>query len=194
MSHREDFADADWSKMERHQRERTALAESWMGLTHMRGGQTVVDIGSGPGWFVRLYARRVAPDGWVYAVEASPKAVAYLRRTLEEEGIHNVQIVAKDAQQPLQEVPLADIVTITDVLHHLDHPEQFLRNVRERLRPDGKLLIAEFSPQGSGSLGPPLSERLDLEQVTVLLEATGFQWFIQQQQAFEHYCLLAQPR
>lgn len=193
MSHRDDFAEADWLQMERHQRERTALGESWMTLTQMHEGQTVVDIGSGPGWFVRLYARRVAPTGWVYAVEASPKAVAYLRNALEEEGIHNVRIVPKDAQQTLQELPLADIITITDVLHHLDQPAQLLRNVRKRLRPNGKLLIAEFSPQGSGALGPPLSERLDLGQVTALLEASGFQWLIQQQQTFEHYCLLAQP-
>src|SRR5436305_920487 len=53
-------------------------------------GQTVCDIGTGPGYFALRAARRVGAQGRVFAVDVEPRILDALRAHLEKAGLRNV--------------------------------------------------------------------------------------------------------
>jgi ubiquinone/menaquinone biosynthesis C-methylase UbiE len=68
------------------------------------------------------------------------------RANLDRAGIANAQVRLGD----IQHLPFArnsfDVVTIHQVLHYLDDPEQAIAEAARVLRPGGRLLIVDFAP------------------------------------------------
>jgi ubiquinone/menaquinone biosynthesis C-methylase UbiE len=60
-------------------------------------GQTVLEVGCGPGFFTVPAARIVGDGGRVYALDINPLAVDKMRRKVSEAGAHNVETVLADA-------------------------------------------------------------------------------------------------
>lgn len=93
----------------------------------------LVDVGAGFGYFVR-FAREQGWDaeGW----EISPGAVEWSRRHVGTEGLHAGRV--EDAGIPEKSV---DVVTLWDVIEHLEDPGALVRWARGVLRPGGLLLL-----------------------------------------------------
>ncbi len=73
-----------------------------LGLGEVRPGQTVLDLGSGPGLDRLLAARRVGPTGKVVGVDLCPEMVDKARRNADLLGLHNVEFIqAQDGRHPL---------------------------------------------------------------------------------------------
>src|SRR5262245_47953903 len=75
-----------------------------LGLGEVRPGQTVLDLGSGPGMDSLLAARRVGPTGKVVGVDLCPAMVEKARRNAGLLGLHNVEFV----NAGIEKVPLTD--------------------------------------------------------------------------------------
>ncbi|MGI5169885.1 methyltransferase domain-containing protein [Spirillospora sp. CA-253888] len=73
-------------------------------VADLRPGQTVLDLGSGGGLDVLVSARRVAPDGLVYGLDASPDMLALARAGAAQAGITNVDFL----HGHIEDIPLAD--------------------------------------------------------------------------------------
>ncbi len=54
-------------------------------------GAVVADIGAGSGWFTIRLARRVGPNGIVYAEDVQPEAITAISRRVNAEGLLNVR-------------------------------------------------------------------------------------------------------
>ncbi len=67
-------------------------------------GQTLVDIGCGPGFFVLPAARIVGPRGRVIGLDTSPVMVAELRKNARAAGLANVR-VARIAESSPKSLP-----------------------------------------------------------------------------------------
>ena len=93
--------------------------------------EDLLEIGCGPGYFLR--AARAAGVPRVVGVDRNPWAVEAARR----DGL-DVCIGSIDALPPQ---PRFDAAVMLDVLEHVPEPVPFLRAVRARLRPGGRLLI-----------------------------------------------------
>jgi ubiquinone/menaquinone biosynthesis C-methylase UbiE len=191
MHFEKDLSHADWDEIGRRQVGRIDLVREWIALTGMRAGSRVLDIGPGPGEFTCEYAKVVGAAGTVYALEKAESALAYLRRALDGRGLDNVVVVAGDAEEAVETNGDVDLVMITDVLHHLDHPQAALRNVAGVMRRHTRVLIAEFDPQAEGLIGPPLEHRLAARQIKGFLEGVGLRPIAEGRQAFEHYFVIA---
>jgi FkbM family methyltransferase len=59
-------------------------------LDELRPGDTAVDVGANVGYYTLLFARRVGPDGRVFAFEPDPANFELLRRNVERNGYRNV--------------------------------------------------------------------------------------------------------
>jgi tellurite methyltransferase len=102
-----------------------------LALEHARGD--VLDLGCGLGHLALEAARRGCS---VTAVEASPTAVAHVRRTAGREGLR-IRVVAADVRDfPCESY---DTVACIGVLMFLDAPsaERVLRDLRDAVRPGG---------------------------------------------------------
>jgi SAM-dependent methyltransferase len=114
-----------------------------LGLGAVLPGQTVLDLGSGPGLESLLAAGRVGPTGKVGGVDLCPEMVEKARHNAALLGLHNVEFV----QAGIEKVPLPDAsvdVVISNGVFNLcpDKPGVLAEALRV-LRPGGRLQMAD---------------------------------------------------
>jgi SAM-dependent methyltransferase/DNA-binding transcriptional ArsR family regulator len=98
-----------------------------------------VEIGPGDGGFLPELAQRFAQ---VTALDNSPAMLELARLRCTQEGLGNVQLQLADAL--LDDYPAADCLVLNMVLHHFAAPAEALKQLAQRLKPGGSLLITEL--------------------------------------------------
>jgi tRNA G46 methylase TrmB len=63
-------------------------------------GSRVADLGAGGGWFTVRLARRVGPNGVVYAEDVQPQMLESIRRRVSREGLTNVERILGTPDDP----------------------------------------------------------------------------------------------
>jgi len=141
-------------------------------------GATVADLGAGGGWFTIRLARRVGPNGLVYAQDIQPQMIEAINRRVQQEVLTNVRTVLgtpSDARLPGG----IDAVLIVDAYREMDEPsrpqviQELLRSVSRALTPQGRVGIVDFMPGGGGP-GPAEDDRVRPEDIVTTFEAAGF--------------------
>lgn len=125
-------------------REIYAKREQIADLLNLKPGMDVADIGAGTGFFSRLMAKRVAPEGTVYGVDISENFIEHMKKTAKEEGITNMKVVMCDEKSTHLDAESVDVVFICDTYHHFEYPYETLKSIHQALRPGGLLLIVDF--------------------------------------------------
>jgi ubiquinone/menaquinone biosynthesis C-methylase UbiE len=126
-------------------------------------GSRVGDIGAGGGWFTVRLARRVGPNGRVFAEDIQRQMIESINRRVTREGLQNVEPILGTPLDPHLPDDL-DAVLIVDTYPQLDDPVGLLIHVRNALAPNGRLGIVDFKKDILGP-GPALDERLEPEVV-----------------------------
>ncbi len=113
----------------------------------LKGNETILDIGCGPGTLTKVLAQRV-PRGKVIGIDASPSMIA-LAKT---QGIKNAEFYVMDATK----IPFKntfDIVYSNAVFHFIDDQEALLKGIHQALK-SGGLLRAQFGGKSPSSPTP----------------------------------------
>lgn len=165
------FPPADLGLLEGPDRDAWQRPDQIMDHLGIGEGSIVADLGAGGGWFTIRLARRVGPNGRVYAQDIQPEMIGAIDRRVEREGLKNVQTVLGTAVDPQLPAPV-DVVLIVDAYHEMDDPQTLLRNVRQSLKPGGRIGIVEHTKKGHGP-GPAMEERVEPERVIRDAEAAG---------------------
>jgi predicted methyltransferase len=113
-------------------------------------GMTVVDLGSGAGYFSLRIAPRVAPNGRVFAVDLRRQSLAFLWIRAVLARYWNIQVIRGRVDNP--ELPRApvDAVLIANTYHELTAPEQILKALYTSMRPGGRLVVVDRAPRAGG--------------------------------------------
>lgn len=127
-------------------------------------GSVVADIGAGGGWFTVRLARRVGPNGLVFAEDVQPEMIESIERRVQREALRNVRLVLGTVEDPRLPQGALDAILIVDAYHEMDNRVPLLGNLARSLKPNGRLGIVDFRLDGGGP-GPPLEERLAPEAV-----------------------------
>src|SRR6478752_8686057 len=93
-------------------------------------GSVVADVGAGGGWFTVRLAKRVGPNGKVYAEDIQPEMLAAIRRRVMREGFSNVLYVqgkTADPSDPGLPENALDAVLIVDAYHEIANPVNLLQ-------------------------------------------------------------------
>ena len=143
-----------------------------MDVLGIADGSKVADLGAGGGWFTVRLARRVGPQGMVYAEDVQEQMIESMERRLSREGLRNVKMVLGTSDNPMLPKDRLDAVLIVDVYHEVEQRVALLRYVRDSLRPQGRLGIVDFRKDGGGP-GPAMEERIDEAMVLTDAEAAG---------------------
>ena len=128
-------------------------------------GSVVADLGAGGGWFTVRLARRVGPNGTVFAQDVQRQMLEAIKRRVGREGLRNVEYVQGSLDvDPRLPPGRLDAVLIVDAYHELANPIELLRNVSASLNATGRIGIVGFTLEGGGP-GPPLNQRKSEESV-----------------------------
>ena len=165
------YTGAPWLVRESRQREEDCrmLVEA----LEIRPGQTLCDMGCGNGFYTLELARRVGPRGIVYAVDVQPEMLHMLAERVAREGIRNVRPILGTPIDPRLPSEALDLVICVDVYHEFSHPEAMLARMRESLKPDGMLVLAEFRGEDPAVPIKPL-HKMTKAQVRAELEPSGY--------------------
>jgi predicted methyltransferase len=136
-------------------------------------GSRVADLGAGSGWFTIRLARRVGPNGVVYAEDIQREMIASIERTTTREGLRNVVTILGGADDPRLPVGLQAVLMV-DTYPQLADPVGVLAKVAPALSPNGRIGIIDFKPDGAGGPGPTIGERVAPDVVTRDAERAGF--------------------
>ena len=165
------FPAQDLGLLEAPDRDEWQKPQQIMDTLRIAEGSVVADLGAGGGWFTVQLARRVGPNGVVYAEDVQPQMVDYIGQRTQRENLRWVKPILGTAVDP-QLPPGIDAMLIVDTYHEVDDPVTFLRNASKALKPGGLIGIVDFLP-GAGGPGPPPEERPDPRAVLEAAQAAG---------------------
>ena len=110
----------------------------------VKPGQTVCDLGCGNGFYTLQLAKLVGKHGRVLAVDIQPEMLALLKQRAEKAGIDNIEPILGIPGDPKLPKGEVDLILLVDVYHEFSYPEQMLRAMRDSLKPNGRIALAEF--------------------------------------------------
>lgn len=139
----------------------------------IKPGDTVLDLGCGPGDYSMHLASLVKKQGTVYSLDKRDEAI----KRLKEENVETIIPIVHDITTPL---PLqdssVDLCLITTVLHILDlkkHGQAIFDEIHRVLKPGGELAIIECKKEDQ-PWGPPKERRLSAQDVETVVAPCGF--------------------
>ena len=122
---------ASQGAMERRRRITATLA--------LKAGESILDVGSGPGHQAFEMSANVGPSGRVQGIDPAESAIAIASKRCS--GLPNVDFEIGDATQLPFEDATFDAVMSSQVFEYLDNVSDGLREMYRVLRPNGRVLI-----------------------------------------------------
>jgi len=165
------YTGAPWLVRESRQREEDC--RMLLEALELKPGQTVCDLGCGNGFYTLELARRVGPEGTVYAVDIQPEMLRLLVVRARQAKLFNIRPVLGTVMDPRLPSGEVDLVFCVDVYHEFSHPELMLARIRESLRPTGQIVLAEFRGEDPAVPIKPL-HKMTKAQLKRALEPNGF--------------------
>jgi len=162
---------ADW--LERPEREAEENVEGALDTIGIRRGSTVAEVGAGTGYVSLKMARRVGPNGTVYANDIQPEMLVRLRGNADRAGMRNIQTVLGTGTDPQLPAGRMDLIILVDVYHEFAQPQKMLDAMRTELKPDGRLVLLEYRKEDPNV--PILPEhKMTVAEAKTEVEAEGF--------------------
>jgi len=140
-------------------------------------GSIVAELGAAGGWFTLQLARRVGPNGRVFAEDIQPAMLEAINRRMQKENLSNVTTVLGTPSDPRLPAGI-DAALINDAFHEMDDSSDrsvivtLLRNVGASLKPQGRLGIVDWVPGGGGP-GPAAADRVDPDVIIRAARSAG---------------------
>jgi ubiquinone/menaquinone biosynthesis C-methylase UbiE len=137
------------SRMDRESRLANLKVGDVIAKLRLKPGDIVADIGSGSGAFSIPFAKAVAPNGVVYAVDIDKDMLHYVADKAKKEGVTNLRTVLGEYNDPQLPVHDVDVAFFHRVLHMIRNRQLYLNNTAPYLKPDGRIVIIDKNPEQS---------------------------------------------
>jgi SAM-dependent methyltransferase len=112
-------------------------------LAALRPGETVLDLGSGPGRDLLEAARQVGPTGRSIGVDFTPEMIERARTAAVEAGLANVAILEGDLERLPVHCGAVDVVISNCVINLVDDKRRALVEAFRALRPGGRFAVLD---------------------------------------------------
>jgi len=116
----------------------------------IRSGQTVIDVGAGPGFVTTDLADLVGPTGKIIALERSHHFLGKIRSR----GLTNVEIREQDVCKPFC-IEGADASWCRWLLSFVADPAATVRHIATALKPGGSAIFHEYAAYETWRMMPP---------------------------------------
>ncbi|MEO0309795.1 MAG: methyltransferase domain-containing protein [Gloeomargarita sp. DG02_3_bins_56] len=162
-------------------------------------GQSIADIGSGPGYYTIRFSEKVGSTGRVYSIDLVQEHLDYINRYIQRQNITNVTTINSYPGTTIGlEGKQVDVAFMCSLYHNIygmsTAPERdsFVNSIKAALKPGGKLVLVDNGLVPPGQLpyhGPYVAKELVIHQ----LRFYGFK--LKQEYAFipQRYVLIFEP-
>lgn len=138
----------------------------------LKAGDTMADIGCGPGFFTLPAAEIVGPQGVVIAADVQGEMLSAVKSRVVERGLTNVRVL-KTSETDISLPPgSVDFALLAFVLDEVEHRSSFLHRVARILKPGKRVVVIEWQKHET-EVGPPLADRLSPEETLEDAQAAG---------------------
>lgn len=140
---------------------------------NLKPGDTLCDVGSGPGYFALRAARKLEPSGWVYAEDVEASMIDALRDRISQSRLSNVTPILGLPDDPLLPRGACDVILVVNTYHLFPNGPAFLRRLAKSLKPGGRLANIDFHKRETPQ-GPVLARRVARESFLADAQRGGF--------------------
>ena len=162
-------------RFEDKSRDRWQKPENVIAMMGNIKGKTVVDLGSGTGYFTFKLADHEAK---VIAADVDDDFQSFIK-------IKKKELNYTDDQVSLKKIPFdspeliagqTDVVLIVNTYHHIEDRVPYFKEILEGLNEDGYLMNVDFMKKEfkESVPGPPMAHRISKEKVIEELKQSGF--------------------
>ena len=162
---------ADW--LDRSERDLEEDPDRAIDVLKVEKGATVADVGAGSGYMTIKLAKKVGPQGKVYANDIQQGMLDLLNKRLVKGKITNVSAVLGTQDDPRLPPEALDLVLMVDVYHELWQPQAMLRHIRDSLKPGGRLVLLEYRKEDPSIPIRP-EHKMSVADAKLEVEAEGF--------------------
>lgn len=158
-------------------------------------GASVADFGSGSGFWATPLARKVGPEGKVYAFDIRQQAVEAVRSRAALEKLYQVESIMADLEEPhgsrLKD-NTCDFILLSAIMHQAENKGAMLTEALRILKPGHQMAVIDWKEHALG--GPPVSLRLPPEKALMAAQEAGFIFEKEFDAGSFHYGLLLKKR
>ncbi len=155
-------------------------------------GETLCDVGSGPGYFALRAARLLEASGWVYAEDVEASMIDALRDRVSQARLSNVTPILGLPEDPLLPRAACDVILVVNTYHLFPNGPAFLRRLAKSLKPGGRLANIDFHKRETPQ-GPVLARRVAREAFLADAQRASFKLVAEEKFLPYQYFLLLKP-
>jgi len=111
-------------------------------------GDEVVDIGAGSGYFSLRLSRAVGPKGTIYALDIDGAMLGELEARAASRNQKNIKTIRVKGEGPGLPPGAYDLIFLCNTYHHLENRVEYFADLRNHLKPEGRIAVVEFRPEG----------------------------------------------
>lgn len=139
----------------------------------LKADDTMADIGCGIGYFTTEGAKIVGRESTVYGLDISEEMLEEMRQKAEKEELENIVMVKTEEYGLKLQDEAVSYAFVVNVVHEVDDREKFLKEIHRILKDGGRIGVIDFEKKEM-EMGPPLKHRISIEEMSELIESSGF--------------------
>ena len=137
----------------------------------IKPGMVIGEPGAGEGYFTFKLAREVGPSGKIYANDIDQQVLDIIQKEIRKKGTKNIVTIKGLEEDPLFPEAQLDMVFMSYMLHHIDKPVKFLKNLKASFKPSAPLVILAADPDKTSSAKGHFLEKDELMKT---VKAAGY--------------------
>jgi ubiquinone/menaquinone biosynthesis C-methylase UbiE len=184
MSHK--FDPDKMAKLDSDERRKQLAPGDLLTSMGLKPGDSFLDSGAGTGFFTFSATVIVGTGGRVVAVDTNSRMIAELNRKKSLAGPVPLSVIQSAEYALPVESETMDFALIAFVLHEIEDKARFLIEALRTIKSNGLLGVVEWAKKPM-NMGPPLGERLSMDETVSLMAMAGCAIVKQNEAADEHY-------
>jgi len=133
---------AEYPNVEADETKESELMDSLV----IKPGMTILDIGTGTGYYAYKFAERLKGTGKVFATDVLKNRIDYVREEANRRGFKNIYsvLVGRERMDEFYSKHRYDLIFLSNAYFFIDDPVNYFKEMRNYLADDGRLVILNF--------------------------------------------------
>ncbi len=154
-----------------HYRDSWQQPEKIMDILNIKPGMIIGEAGAGNGYFTFHLSKRVGESGKVYANDIDENALKEIELKCKKDTINNITTIIGKVADPLFPQNKLDLVIMLRAFHDFTQPVQWMKNVKQCMKPGAQLVIIDYDPDRTGY---NKDHFLTKDQLLIIMKKTDF--------------------